>query len=105
MAAGAEAGAPPSRPNEGVRAWALIAQLMLALSVVASCAALLWGIATLNTLQIWSLQPGDVHEDGARSVLRTMVLLLRDRAARRSGSSAAVFVSWCGSGSRATTGT
>jgi hypothetical protein len=67
--------AAPSRPNEGVRAWALIAQLMLALKVVASCTALLWGIATLNTLQIWSLQPGDVHEDEARAVLRTMILI------------------------------
>jgi hypothetical protein len=67
--------APPVRTNEGVRAWALIAQLMLALKILASCTALLWGIATLNTLQIWSLQPGDVHEDEARAVLRTMILI------------------------------
>ena len=43
--------------------------------VVASCVSLLWWIATLNTLQIWSMQPGDVHEDEARSLLRTMILL------------------------------
>ncbi len=67
--------APPIRTNEGVRAWALIAQLMLALTVLASCVSLLWWIATLNTLQIWSMQPGDVHEDEARSLLRTMILL------------------------------
>ncbi len=67
--------APPPRANEGVRAWALIAQLMLALKIVASCTALLWGIATLNTLQIWSLQPGDVHEDEARAVVHTMILI------------------------------
>ena len=58
-----------------MRAWALIAQLMLALKVVASCVSLLWGIATLNTLQIWSLQPGDVHEDERPALLRTMILL------------------------------
>jgi hypothetical protein len=67
--------APPVRANEGVRAWALIAQLMLALTVLASCVSLLWWIATLNTLQIWSMQPGEMHEDEARSLLRTMILL------------------------------
>ncbi len=48
---------------------------MLALTVLASCVSLLWWIATLNTFQIWSMQPGDVHEDEARSILRTMILL------------------------------
>ena len=72
----AQKAAPPVRTNEGVRAWALIAQLMLALSILASCVSLLWWIATLNTLQIWSLQPGDVHESEARSLLRTMILII-----------------------------
>jgi hypothetical protein len=67
--------APPIRTNEGVRAWALIAQLLLALKILASCTALLWGIVTLNSIEIWSLQPGDFHEDEARAVLRTMVLI------------------------------
>jgi hypothetical protein len=71
----AQKAAPPVRTNEGVRAWALIAQMMLALKVLASCTALLWGIVTLNTIQIWTLQPGDLHEDEARGVLRTMILL------------------------------
>ena len=68
--------APPVRTNEGVRAWALIAQLMLSLSILASCVSLLWWIATLNTLQIWSMQPGEVHEDEARTLLRTMILII-----------------------------
>jgi hypothetical protein len=68
--------APPVRTNEGVRAWALIAQLMLSLSILASCVSLLWWIATLNTLQIWSMQPSEVHEDEARTLLRTMVLIV-----------------------------
>jgi hypothetical protein len=67
--------APPIRTNEGVRAWALIAQLMLALKVFASCTAMLWGIVTLNSIQIWTLQPGGLHEDEARAVLRTMILI------------------------------
>lgn len=67
--------APPIRTNEGVRAWALIAQIMLALKIVASCTALLWGIVTLNSIEIWSLQPGSFHEDEARAVLRTMILI------------------------------
>jgi hypothetical protein len=71
----AQRAAPPVRTNEGVRAWALIAQLMLSLKVLSSCVALLWGIVTLNTIQIWTLQPGDLHEDEARSVLRTMILI------------------------------
>lgn len=71
----AQRAAPPVRTNEGVRAWALIAQVMLALKVLASCVALLWGIVTLNSIQIWTLQPGDLHEDEARSVLRTMILI------------------------------
>jgi len=66
---------PPIRTNEGVRAWALIAQLMLALKVFASCTAMLWGIVTLNSIQIWTLQPGGLHEDEARAVLRTMILI------------------------------
>jgi hypothetical protein len=72
----AQKAAPPVRTNEGVRAWALIAQLMLSLSILASCVSLLWWIATLNTLQIWSMQPGEVHESDARSLLRTMILII-----------------------------
>jgi hypothetical protein len=66
---------PPIRTNEGVRAWALIAQLMLGLKILASCTALLWAIVTLNSMEIWTLQPGDPHEDEARAVLRTMILI------------------------------
>jgi len=66
---------PPIRTNEGVRAWALIAQLMLGLKILASCTALLWAIVTLNSIEIWTLQPGDPHEDEARAVLRTMILI------------------------------
>jgi Protein of unknown function (DUF2510)/Domain of unknown function (DUF4328) len=67
--------APPVRGNEGVRAWALIAQLMLSLKVLASCVALLWAIATLNGISIWSMQPGALHEGLARSLLESMVLI------------------------------
>ena len=50
--------------------------VLLSLSILASCVSLLWWIATLNTLQIWSMQPGEVHEDEARGLLRTMILII-----------------------------
>ena len=71
----AQKAAPPIRTNEGVRAWALIAQLMQSVKVLASCVALLWGIATLNSIQIWSMQPGELHEGDARALLESMVLI------------------------------
>lgn len=64
------------RTNTAVRAWALMAQLTLGLWVAVSCVAMLWQIATLNTLEIWSLQPGDLHETEARDLLRQMILIV-----------------------------
>lgn len=64
------------RTNTATRAWALMAQLTLGLWIVVSCVAMLWQIATLNTLEIWSLQPGDLHETEARDLLRQTILIV-----------------------------
>lgn len=68
--------APPIRSNESLRAWALMAQLTLGLWIAVSAIAMLWQIATLNTLQVWSLQPGEPHDTEARSILQTAILIV-----------------------------
>jgi len=64
------------RTNTSLRAWALMAQLTLGLWIAVSCIAMLWQIATLNTLEVWSLQPGDLHEGEARDLLRQTILIV-----------------------------
>lgn len=69
------ASVPEIRTNNAVRAWALMSQLLLSLWITVSCVAMLWQIATLNTLSIWQLQPGDGHDTEARRILQTMLLI------------------------------
>ena len=70
---GAKAAPPVRTKASGLGAHRLLA--VLAFRILASCVTLLWWIATLNTLQIWSLQPGEVHER-TLSLRGTMILII-----------------------------